>query len=275
MARANRESMSTLDTLIGIYAGADKISTPAVAVCAKEPRCGVCVVTPYCSYFKYIEKPFDKKPEHVQETKNENPREKLALLGSDALSNAELLAIILRTGTRETSVLELAKALLRKFSSLEYIDKASISEISSLKGIGKIKAIEIKAALQLSKRLISEPISQSHKITCSADLFNVYRTKFSNVMQEVFYLLMLDIKNMIIREVEILAEPAILSILSDRRKFAPYGLFGGKDGAKGANYLIRNEKKIALKGKTTMPLQKGDIIIIQTPGGGGYGEEER
>ncbi len=81
--------------------------------------------------------------------------------------------------------------------------------------------------------------------------------------------------NGIIREVEILAEPAVLSILSDRRKFAPYGLFGGKDGAKGANYLIRNEKKIALKGKTTMPLQKGDIIIIQTPGGGGYGEEER
>ncbi|MHA1911803.1 MAG: hydantoinase B/oxoprolinase family protein [Candidatus Kariarchaeaceae archaeon] len=77
------------------------------------------------------------------------------------------------------------------------------------------------------------------------------------------------------RTIELTGESAVLSLLTDRRKFAPYGLFGGNDGAKGANYLIRDGKKITLKGKITMPLQKGDIIIIQTPGGGGYGDEER
>ncbi len=77
--------------------------------------------------------------------------------------------------------------------------------------------------------------------------------------------------NGIIRAIEVLDGPVMLSLLTDRQKYPPYGLFGGEDGKPGESYVIRSNKKIQLRGKSTSKLQKGDIIIIETPGGGGYG----
>jgi N-methylhydantoinase B len=74
----------------------------------------------------------------------------------------------------------------------------------------------------------------------------------------------------IVRSIQVLTD-SVLSIQSERRKYAPYGLFGGEDGMKGKNILIRNGKKFTLPSKTTHQLKKGDIIRIETPGGGGYG----
>ncbi|MBU7043478.1 MAG: hydantoinase B/oxoprolinase family protein [Theionarchaea archaeon] len=77
----------------------------------------------------------------------------------------------------------------------------------------------------------------------------------------------------IVRSLQVLTD-SILSIQSERRKFAPYGLFGGKNGAKGKNILIRDGKEIMLPSKVTYQLRKGDIIRIETPGGGGYGSPD-
>ncbi len=73
------------------------------------------------------------------------------------------------------------------------------------------------------------------------------------------------------RAIRFLGEEGILSIISDRRKFPPKGILGGEDGKKGNNYLIRGKKRLKLPSKVTMPLKKGDLVIVETPGGGGYG----
>jgi len=71
----------------------------------------------------------------------------------------------------------------------------------------------------------------------------------------------------------LLAKEGVLSIQSDRRKYAPFGLFGGKNGAKGKNLLKTSDKIMPLPSKITKKIKRGDIVVIETPGGGGYGEK--
>src|SRR6185369_16958828 len=84
---------------------------------------------------------------------NERPRERLLHHGPSALSTAELLAIQLRIGTKERSALGLAELLLNEFEGLRGVAGASIEQMSRVKGIGPVKAVEILAALELGKRL--------------------------------------------------------------------------------------------------------------------------
>jgi N-methylhydantoinase B len=74
------------------------------------------------------------------------------------------------------------------------------------------------------------------------------------------------------RAIKVLADNATLSIQSERRKYPPKGLQGGENGRAGKNYLLRNKERIDLPSKVTMQLRKGDIVVIETPGGGGYGK---
>src|SRR5271154_1738971 len=83
----------------------------------------------------------------------ERPRERLLNQGANALKTAELLAILLRTGTSARPVLELAEFLLTHFGSLEALSRAPIGELMKVKGIGEAKAIELKAAFALAARL--------------------------------------------------------------------------------------------------------------------------
>lgn len=77
------------------------------------------------------------------------------------------------------------------------------------------------------------------------------------------------------RSLRILTDDATLSIQSDRRKISPKGLKGGTDGRKGRNYLVRNCKKIQLPSKITIALKKNDLVVIDTPGGGGWGRKAK
>jgi DNA repair protein RadC len=83
----------------------------------------------------------------------ERPRERLLNQGANALKTGELLAILLRTGTQERPVLELAEFLLTHFGSLEALSRAPVGELAKIKGIGKAKAIGLKAAFALAARL--------------------------------------------------------------------------------------------------------------------------
>jgi DNA repair protein RadC len=83
----------------------------------------------------------------------ERPRERLLQRGAEALKTSELLAILLRTGTTERPVLELAEFLLAHFSSLEALSRAPVGELMKIKGVGQAKAIELKAAFALAARL--------------------------------------------------------------------------------------------------------------------------
>ena len=83
----------------------------------------------------------------------ERPRERLAKYGAESLSTIELMAIVLRTGTADLSVLEMAKLILAKFESLPSIAAASLQELCTVRGVGKTKAIQLLAAFELGKRL--------------------------------------------------------------------------------------------------------------------------
>ena len=84
----------------------------------------------------------------------ERPRERLLKSGAGGLSTAELLAIILRTGSRDKSAIELAREVLIKFSNLKEIEDASVAEFSHIKGMGSSKAAQLKAAFELGRRLL-------------------------------------------------------------------------------------------------------------------------
>jgi DNA repair protein RadC len=91
---------------------------------------------------------------------DERPREKLLAHGPDALSNAELIAILLRTGRRGTNVVEVARELLDKYKSFAELSRCSVRELSGIKGIKQAKALELVAAFNLGKRFAQEPMFQ-------------------------------------------------------------------------------------------------------------------
>ncbi len=91
---------------------------------------------------------------------DERPREKLLARGPDALTNAELLAILLRTGRRGMNVVEVARELLDRYKSFSELSRCSVKELREIKGIGPAKALELVAAFNLGKRFAQEPLSQ-------------------------------------------------------------------------------------------------------------------
>src|SRR5574337_808269 len=86
----------------------------------------------------------------------ERPRERLLQLGSGALTTAELLAILLRTGTGGQSAVELARSLLEKAGGLRELDRRGVDELQEAKGLGPAKVTQLKAALELGRRLMAE-----------------------------------------------------------------------------------------------------------------------
>src|SRR5277367_5863335 len=99
----------------------------------------------------------------------ERPRERLLNQGANALKTAELLAILLRTGTSGRSVLELADFLLTHFGSLEALSRAPVGELMKIKGIGEAKAIELKAAFALAARLARSE-AEARSVDTSGDV---------------------------------------------------------------------------------------------------------
>src|SRR3954469_19637516 len=86
----------------------------------------------------------------------ERPRERLAELGADALRNSELIAILLRTGLKGISAIQVAEQLLKKFETLDNLSRATIEDLRQVKGIGRDKAIALKSAFTLARRMVLE-----------------------------------------------------------------------------------------------------------------------
>ncbi len=136
---------------------------------------------------------------------DERPREKLIKKGPEYLSDCELLAIILRTGmgnSREKfSALDLAKKVLAKYSSLRSLLNLSVPEFLEIGGIGMAKAAQIMAALELGKRAVSEKNGSNISFRCSEEVANYYIPLLKDLKKEQFRVLLLDIKNRVIKEV--------------------------------------------------------------------------
>lgn len=131
---------------------------------------------------------------------SERPYEKLEMYGETYLSNAELLAIIIKTGTKESTSVELAQKILnleknKNESSLRFLQELSIEEFTKIKGIGKIKAIQLKAVCELAKRM-SRPIEKINvKITNSDDVANLLMEEMKYEKREIAKILILNNKN--------------------------------------------------------------------------------
>ena len=91
----------------------------------------------------------------------ERPRERLVNSGAEALKNSELIAILLRTGTRGLSALEIAERLMKQFESLDNLSRAGVEDLQRVRGIGRDKAIALKSAFTLAHRMVLEIRSQS------------------------------------------------------------------------------------------------------------------
>lgn len=139
--------------------------------------------------------------------KEERPREMLAQIGAENLPLSKLLAIILRTGKEGTSAEELAKILLNHFGSLRAIDSAPISEISKIEGIGTVKAVQIKASLELGKRFFKEKAIKMEKLKNPDDVIDYVSEYYASYLRdkekEFFNVILLDIKNKPIDNIEI------------------------------------------------------------------------
>ena len=129
---------------------------------------------------------------------DEQPREKALKYGFSSLSDAELLAILLRTGTKELNVKELALEILKEMNNLNGLQNSRISKLSSIKGVGKVKAITILAALELGKRFNKESNFKTLKIRETKDAYNAYKDELENDAQEKFMAVFLNNQNIVL-----------------------------------------------------------------------------
>ncbi len=126
--------------------------------------------------------------------KNERPRERFLRVGASGLSNQELLAIIIKTGTREYSSMDLAINVLNEVGGIEYLKDVSLNKLISLKGIGQVKAIEITSAIELGKRIYLNSPKHKEKLLNAKEIFEFCQDLFVGKMQEEFYCLYLNNK---------------------------------------------------------------------------------
>lgn len=137
----------------------------------------------------------------IKEWRNDDkPREKLLAKGPQFLSDSELLAILIREGTRNYSAIDLSKILLDKYNNLSELAKCDWSEFKTIKGIGEAKACILASLFELSKRIKTEPFSNLNTIKSPQNIADYYIPKLSGERKETFWTLLLNTANVIFRE---------------------------------------------------------------------------
>lgn len=153
---------------------------------------------------------------------DERPREKLLQHGAGILTDAELLALIIRTGSAadKTSAVDQARQMLAGFGSLRTLASATTSELCQQNGIGPAKAAEIQALFEIARRFGRQEIRPGDRFTSSQDIFEHYHEKLRDRKKEVFLSLLLDSKNRMLKEVQISEGSLNASIVHPREVFA-------------------------------------------------------
>ena len=144
------------------------------------------------------------------------PRERLAKEGVEALSNQELLAVLLRTGTCQASVFEIAQKVLNNLSSLTDLKKMTLQELQSLSGIGRVKAIELQAMIELGHRIHKHETLEMESILSSQKLAKKMQQELGDKKQEHLVALYLNTQNQIIHQQTIFIGSATRSIAEPR-----------------------------------------------------------
>lgn len=126
---------------------------------------------------------------------SELPRERLIQYGAEALSNAELLAILLRTGTKQHNALQVAETLMYQYGHLQHLFDLSVEELTKVKGIGQAKAISLLASAELSKRLAKSKLGETVIVRTPQDAALFMMEDLRHQKKEFFVALFLNTKN--------------------------------------------------------------------------------
>jgi len=141
---------------------------------------------------------------------SERPYEKLLIYGEETLTNSELLAIIIKTGTKEKTALDIAKQVINlgatgNLNDLRFLQEISINELTKINGIGKIKAIELKALGEITKRM-SKPINLSKIcLKTKADVANLVMEEMRYEKNEILKLILLNNKNIVQKIIDVVS----------------------------------------------------------------------
>lgn len=147
----------------------------------------------------------------------DRPREKLIHKGMASLSDAELLAILISSGTKDKSAVDLGRELLNLVNNnLNSLGKLSVSDLTKLHGIGPARAVTIAAALELGRRRKLAEIPESFQIKCSKDVFELFQPLLSDLAHEEFWILFLNRSNKVINRMK-LSQGGISGTVTDVR----------------------------------------------------------
>lgn len=160
-----------------------------------------------------VKKGIQAWPEH------ERPREQLFVNGPQGLSDAQLVAILLRTGRTDSSAVDVAMDLLTQLEGLRGLANRSLEELCAISGIGPAKAAQILAAIELGKRALATPLTEGQRIQGSQHIFQHYYPLLRDLRYEVFKAILLDAKHIVIRDFTVSQGSLTVSIVHPREVF--------------------------------------------------------
>lgn len=185
---------------------------------------------------------------------DDRPREKFMLKGRHSLSDAELLAILIGSGTQKESALDLAKSVLRMaHENLAELSRLSIPDLLKVKGIGNVKAITLLASLELGRRRNESEVLVKEKIKTSTDAFELLRAAIGDKPYEEFWIIMLNRANRVIRKCSV-SEGGISGTVVDPKKIFKIAIDNhassiilGHNHPSGTNYPSEADDQITKK----------------------------
>jgi len=148
---------------------------------------------------------------------SERPRERLAALGADALKTSELIAILLRTGLKGVSAIEIGEQLLQKFGTLTALERASLSQLREVKGIGRDKAVALKCAFTLARRMAAELHGEAPLLDTPGSVADYLREDNRSYGVEQLQAVLLNVRRKLIR-VELISQGLVDTLLVHPRE---------------------------------------------------------
>lgn len=151
----------------------------------------------------------------------DRPRERLLVRGAEALSDAELLAIILRSGDRDANAVDQARQLIATFGSFRSLADKGVGDLCTVKGIGPAKAAQILAVLEIAKRYGEHEFKPGELFRSSGDIYAHFRERLASERHEHFYVVLLDQKHRKIKDIPVSRGSLTQSIVHPRDVFLP------------------------------------------------------